>query len=133
MNTEQKKTFADLQPGDFIYEIRKYTGDAVALKWRLTGIGNFGRPSENYYEMEVEDPERKRPDEVLFIHVNAFKKSVYNKRRYYADRDEAVAAYKELIMKFAAEANEEVIRLQKQMNMAQSRADKFTERLLKIH
>lgn len=128
----QKKTFADLKPReDFIYEIKKNSTDAFLLKWRLTGIGNFGRPSENYYEFEVEEPNAKRPDSVILVHVNSFKKSSY-RNTYFSDRDEAVAAYRLMIERFAARANEEVIRLSKQMAVAQAVADKFSARLLKI-
>ena len=110
---ETKKTFRDLKSGDFIYEIRKTNTrtDAYALKWVV---------------IDWED----RPDDRLYVHPNKLKDSVY--RGYYTCRDEAVEAYKQLIADYTREANEEVIRLEKHLALARNRANKFTERLLKI-
>lgn len=128
---EAKKTFRDLKSGDFIYEIRKTNArmDAYALKWVVIDWEDDPE-SNNYRAFKVKPFNGNRPDERLYVHPNKLKDSVY--RGYYTCREEAVEAYKQLIADYTREANEEVIRLEKHLALARNRANKFTERLLKI-
>ena len=128
------KTFAELQCNEFVYEIKKTIGDAYAFKWKFRGLDNFGRPEENYYGLQVIDPNNNLPDKVLMVHKNSFKKTRYKsgKSIYFSNRDEAVAEYKELIEQLCRKENEELIRLEKQMDLVRSRVSKFTTRLLNI-
>jgi len=132
--SDTNKTFAELQCNEFVYEIKKAIGDVYAIKWKFRGLDNFGRPEENYYGLQVIDPNNNLPDEVLMVHKNSFKKTRYKsgKSIYFSNRDEAVAEYKEIIEDLCRAENEELIRLEKQMSLVQSRVSKFTIRLLNI-
>ena len=132
--SDTNKTFAELQCNEFVYEIKKAIGDVYAIKWKFRGLDNFSRPEENYYGLQVIDPNNNLPDEVLMVHKNSFKKTRYKsgKSIYFSNRDEAVAEYKEIIEDLCRAENEELIRLEKQMSLVQSRVSKFTTRLLNI-
>lgn len=132
--SDTKKTFAELQCNEFVYEIKKTISDVYAIKWKFRGLDNFGRPEENYYGLQVIDPNNNLPDKVLMVHKNSFKKTRYKfgKSIYFSNRDEAVAEYKEIIKDLCRAENEELIRLEKQMSLVQSRVSKFTTRLLNI-
>lgn len=132
--SDTKKTFAELQCNEFVYEIKKTIGNVYAIKWKFRGLDNFGRPEENYYGLQVIDPNNNLPDKVLMVHKNSFKKTRYKsgKSIYFSNRDEAVAEYKEIIKDLCRTENEELIRLEKQMSLVQSRVSKFTTRLLNI-
>lgn len=132
--SDTKKTFAELQCNEFVYEIKKTISDVYAIKWKFRGLDNFGRPEENYYGLQVIDLNNNLPDKVLMVHKNSFKKTRYKsgKSIYFSNRDEAVAEYKEIIKDLCRAENEELIRLEKQMSLVQSRVSKFTTRLLNI-
>ena len=132
--SDTKKTFAELQCNEFVYEIKKTISDVYAIKWKFRGLDNFGRPEENYYGLQVIDPNNNLLDKVLMVHKNSFKKTRYKsgKSIYFSNRDEAVAEYKEIIEDLCRAENEELIRLEKQMSLVQSRVSKFTIRLLNI-
>lgn len=129
----KKKTFKDLVPGDFVYEIKKdsYNTDAKALKWVLKDSFVKSPNYKNTYFARAEDPNGNRPETVLTVNAGSYGKSGY-KHLLFSDRDDAVEEYKKLITGYAREANEEVLRLEKHLELARSRAAKFTERLLKI-
>lgn len=95
MDTHQKTTFSDLKCNEFVYEIRKDANNVSILKWKFRGLDNFGRPEQNYYGLQVIDPEDERPDEVLMVHKNSFKKTTYKSGHsiYVSNRFEAVAIF----------------------------------------
>lgn len=127
------RTFKELKIGDFVYEIKKSYSDVYALKWKLTSEFNRDTESEhpNSYIALGKDPDGRLPECTIVVSVGSFGKSSY-KNMFFADRTEAVAAYKKMIEDLLWFANEEVERCQKHLAMAKERVDKYTARLEQI-
>lgn len=127
------RTFKELKIGDFVYEIKKSYSDVYALKWKLTSEFNRDTESEhpNSYIALGKDPDGRLSERAIVVSANSFGKSSY-KNMFFADRTEAVAAYKKMIEDLLWLANEEVERCQKRLAMAKERVDKYTARLEQV-
>jgi hypothetical protein len=126
-------TFKNLKSGDFVYEIRKTYSDVYALKWKLTSEFNRDSESEhpNSYLALGKDPDGWLSERAIVVSANSFGKSSY-KNMFFADRTEAVAAYKKMIEELLQYANEDVERCQKHLAMAKERVNKYTARLEQV-
>jgi hypothetical protein len=127
------RTFKELKIGDFVYEIKKSYSDVYALKWKLTSEFNRDTESEhpNSYIALGKDPDGRLPERTIVVSAGSFGKSSY-KNMFFADRTEAVTAYKKMIEELLQFANEDVERCQKHLDMAKERVNKYTARLEQV-